>query len=674
MRSERNSSLLFALFLCPALAAAGVAPADLIRNRICLNGDWELAFNAGDDHVPTAGWRHQRVPALPLVTNPPTVSAWYRRSISIPREWAKPHRKFFLQLDKVGHYAAVYCNGRRIAQHYGQYDPVEGDLTGVIKPGQANEIAVYVHNASDKYARPGAVITEAFEGNAYRGAAEAESARNWIGIVGDIFLSWRPDTYIDDVFVVPSVRHKRLEARVTTAGAAPGLVLRGAVLDGEEIVLELPEQSIGAGGSSNLQKDWSDPVLWGPPPYGEPKLYVLRTELVKDGKVIDRSFTRFGFREVWISGRDVMLNGKKLWMAGAYYGKLDPLRYFNDRHPQSLMIGLMQSSGLNTLHGHWDDLGTPWMDRCDEMGMLVLGGFYCDGRPKIHSKADDGWSDWIVGTCSRWVRVVRNHPSIVMWRPVDVVPPNMHNHRPQLFIRLAAEVRREDGTRPVADDSDITAWSQSQFKSPDVYDDASGMAAALAASTKPFLTKELHVAFKDTENLSRFFQVFYAKSFQGGSAGVIVQGLPLMERHPEFRLQWLSDSGPGNRDITAGAFPNWCDPDRPAWRPTPYNGLFADLYQKFMRRAATPSHGETAGELLVSGLTPDELAILVPKDPELAKATGVRVSGDGKAWFAVPQGRYHLCHHNGSQEITVLAAPLSLKPGYDYVQRVSVSK
>ena len=49
------------------------------------------------------------------------------------------------------------------------------------------------------------------------------------------------------------------------------------------------------------------------------------------------------------------------------------------------MALLMQNSGLNTLHSHWDEAGQPWLDRCDEMGMLVLGAFVCDGRPKIHS-------------------------------------------------------------------------------------------------------------------------------------------------------------------------------------------------------------------------------------------------------------------------------------------------
>jgi hypothetical protein len=644
----------------------------LLRTEICLNGDWDVVLNAGDESIPASGWQHRRVPAMPLIGDTPAVSAWYKKSFTIPREWAKPGRQFILHLDKVGHYAGVYCNGKRIAEHYGQYDPVEADLTGALKPGAANEIAIYAHNASGKYARPGAMITEAFEGNAYRGAAEAAEVRNWVGIVGDITLAWRPVTHVGEVFVIPSVRKKRLEARVATEGAGSGLTLRAAVLDKEKIVLKLPEKPAKSGETSTLEADWSDPVLWGPPGYGEPKLYVLRTELVKQGKVVDRSFTRFGFREVWISGRDMLLNGKKLWMAGTYFGKLNTLRYLNDRHPQSLMLSLMQASGLNTMHGHWDDLGTPWMDRCDEMGMLVLGGFFCDGRPKIHSKADDGWEDWMVKTCARWVRVTRNHPSIIAWRPADVIPPNMSNKRPEVWGRLDEQVRREDGTRPIADDSDIQAWSQSPLKAPGQYDDGSKMAAALAESTKPFLTKEIYGGFGEGEQ--GFYRIYYEKAFKGGGTGVIAQQMPLLERHGRFKIEWLSESGLGNRDLAAGDTPNWCDPTQPAWVPSAMSKLFAEAYQKFTQRVPAPVSAETAGEVLVGGLAPDDLAILMPRNPDVAEAAGVRADTGGKAWIAAQAGDYRVYYSKGSQEIAVPPGRFPLKPGYEAVERVTVHK
>jgi len=663
--------------------AAAAAPEDALRARICLNGDWEMVRNAAGDQIPAAGWQHRRAPAMPFVAEPAVVSAWYRRSFKVPREWMKPDRRFLLQLEKVGHYAAVYANGKLIAEHYGQYDPVEADLTAALEPGKANEIAIYVHNASGKYARPGLVVTEPFIGNAYRGAADHEPERNWTGIVGDIFLAWRPAVHIDDVFVVPSVRKKRLEARVAASFEARGLTLRAAVLDGAQVVLKMPEAPVKSE-TSLLGAEWSNPVLWGPEPYGQAKIYVLRTELLKQGKVIDRSFTRFGFREVWVSGREVLLNGKKLWVAGTYFGKLTPLRYLNDRRPEALMIGIMQASGLNISHGHWDELGKTWIDLCDEMGMLVMAGFFCDGRPQIQSKADDGWEAWMTATCGRWVRGNRNHPSVVMWRPTDVVPGNVHPRRPDFWLKLDEVVHREDGSRPLVDDSDINAWSQSTAKNPQEkqsreFDDASKMAEALAASTKPFLTKEIYGGFSPVDKASEFFRTFYEKAYKGGGTGVIVQSLPVMQKSAPNRFEWLSESGEGNRDtaltgILSRELANWCDPSQPAWNPSPFTTLFGDLYRKSTGHTPAPSHSETRDELLVSGLAPDDIAFLVPQTPDVAETIGVRAASDGKAWIIEPQPRRYTVQVPGRPAVSLAAhAPAARKPGYDYVERVSVA-
>lgn len=700
--------------------------AGLPRLLICLNGTWESVLNGALEHIPEAGWSALRVPAMPFATHPPTTSIWYRQRVHISNEWVKPQRQFFLRLEKAGHYAAVYGNGQLAGKHFGQYTSFEADVTNALRAGQTNEIAILVHNASGPYVRPGVSLTDPMEGNAYRGATNQDYQRNWTGIVGDIFLGWRPVCHISNVFVVPSVRKRRLQVLLEVEGVDPeaaGLTLRAAILDNGEVIRQLPEAAVSENGAVRLEADWPNPVLWGPDPYGTPKLYVLRTELERAGEVVDRRFTRFGFREVWIEGRDVLLNGEKLWMIGTYFEKLAPIQYLNDRHSQSLMLGMMQAAGLNTLHGHWDGLGKTWLDLCDEMGMLVLGGFFCDGRPEIQSKADAGWVDWMAATCREWVREVRNHPSIVLWRPLDVLPDNLLFQTWAIYVRMAEQVRREDGTRPLADGSDVEAWAQGSLKStPSVgllpgrasgvegqeqrhsisradYDDCSRMENALGASHKPFLTKEIWTGFGDREGLSRFFRTFYEKSFVGGSTGIVVQHLPLVYRTGRLRITWLSESGKGNRDdishITemtspnwcgpaqpiswpcddSTSLPNWCDPAQPAGQATPYNDLFRDLYREFTKRAAIPHSGDIPGNVLVSGLEANEIAFLVPEEPVIGGAMGVRAAGDGTAWIiAVPPGAYRLHCGRGSASFQVAPQHPSGVPGYSSVQRIDVTR
>lgn len=675
-----------ALLLLFSCSCPAVAPEETPRAEVCLNGVWETVLNAEGSNVPVAGWSRLRTPAMPVTTNPPTISVWYRHVLRIPGAWARPSRRFFLKVEKAGHYAALYWNGRMMGEHYGQYTPFETDVSGAVRAGDMNEIAIFVHNASGKYVRPGAVLTDPLVGNAYRAATDSPAQRNWVGISGDITFSWRPAARVTDVVVIPSVRRKRLAARIEAGPETAGLTVRAAVLDKETVVLRLPEKPAGASGTLTLETSWNNPVLWGPEPYGQPKLYLLRTELYRRGKLVDRYFTRFGFREVWVEGRDVLLNGRKLWMSGTYFPKLAPIRYLNDRRPQSAMIRVMQESGLNALHGHWDDLGETWLNLCDETGILVLGAFYCDGRPQIQSRADAGWADWMAGTCRQWVRTVRNHPSIVIWRPTDsVMPPGVNS--PEVVARLAVEVRREDGTRPLAienEQSEINAFWQSPMKdqrNPAAgYDDGTLVAEKLASSTKPVLTKEIYAGFRDSaEPLARFFRAFYEKSDAGGSTGTIVQHLPLIQASEPFRIQWLSESGSGNRDTVPEnaqpPLPNWCDPSQPAWKPTSYSTLFAELYKKYTKRAAAAYSGRSASELLVSGLAPDEIAILMPRDPATAGVIGIRAATDGTAWIIPPQpGDFDLYYPGGARRVRVAEHAPSAKPGYDDVERLALPK
>lgn len=676
---------------------AAQRPEDIPRMEICLNGDWQTIENSPSERTPASGWVVQRVPAMPLATNPPVTSVWYRHRMHVPASWKNAGRRFFLRLGKAGHYAAIYCNGRMVGEHYGQYTPFEADVTDALRAGDFNEIAIYVHNASGKYVRPGAMLTDPMEDNAYRAATIQEYERNWTGIVGNIFFGWRPASRTSDIFVIPSVRNHRVKVELKIEDVdrdTAGLTVRSVVLDDGKVVRRLPAKAIDGNGPVSLEVDWTDPVLWGPEPYGKPKLYVLRTDLMRRGKLVDRSFTRFGFREVWIEGRDVLLNGKKLWMSGTYFKKLAPIRYLNDRHPQSVMIEIMQKAGLNTLHGHWDDLGETWLDQCDETGMMVLGGFFCDGRPDIQSKADPGWVDWMAATCGEWVRSVRNHPSIVMWRPTDVIPENLSGPTGMsaaIAARMAEQVRREDGTRPLADGSDILGWAQGSLKNQEgqlshgsakEFDDGSTMAQALASSKKPFLTKEIYTYFPtdagEIKGLKQFLRDYYAKAYAGGGIGIIVQHIPLTEWDKAFRVLWLSESGEGNRNngphVEEENLPNWCDPSRPMWIPTPYNELFAELYRELMKLSPVAARGERLGEILLSGLDENEMAILMPDDPEVKSAIGMRAAQDGTAWIVgLDPGQYRLFAHRKLLALHVDAQDLPNKAGYPLVQRFSTT-
>jgi hypothetical protein len=127
--------------------------------------------------------------------------------------------------------------------------------------------------------------------------------------------------------------------------------------------------------------------------------------------------------------------------------------------------------------------------------------------------------------------------------------------------------------------------------------------------------------------------------------------------------------------VPGGTLPNWCDPAQPIWTPSPYSRLFRELHEKALKQPPSPDRGVHPGELLVSGLAADDLALLLPEDPALVETLGTRAAADGTAWIDAPQpGAYQLVFEGGSQPVRVGAGPLPQRPGYDDVQRIEVSR
>jgi hypothetical protein len=641
-------------------AQTGIGSAQ--RVSINFDGTWQYVLNQPQSPIPATGWAPTRVPALPIDDG--TASAWYKLDFTVPSTWNQSGRRFFVTLDKAGHYGAVYFNGNFISDHFGQFSPFTVEVTSQIKFGQNNEIEIYVHKADTIYIRRGVNIDQSScptnnpdcIGNAYRSGTDTDQERNWVGLAGDITLSWTPNNYISDTEVVTSVRNSTITAYVTAQGSGT-LSARADVLDGSTVVLSLPPQGVTAG-VAKLQSAWSNPVLWGQPPYGLPKLYTLRTKLQQNGVTIDTTYTRFGFREVWVQGTTVMLNNQRLWMVGNFTSKLAPIRTVNDRRPQAFGYFIMEQSGFDALQSHWDDPGQSWLDLADEMGMLVIGSFFCDGVPTLkEAQLDDvnAWTQWEANTATEWATARRNHPSLVIWRPMDVLPPGAV--QTTVFPQVAAAIRAVDhSNRPLADDSDIDYWTQPiENGQTDTCSTDSSFITQIQGETKPLLTKELW-GDMSLSCAPGFLSQFYADSFNYGSVGLVLQEMQLFVYQPVTPV-WFSISGTGNRPSSfpienAGMVPNWITEQ---WTPTAYSGQYAGLYTTYWQPAvfsSSPTSGDYQATGIPSGVT---FTFLTPAAVGSGNPTGVLAASDGSgtAWFVVPTtGSYKLVYTNNNQTVT----------------------
>jgi hypothetical protein len=288
----------------------------------------------------------------------------------------------------------------------------------------------------------------------------------------------------------------------------------------------------------------------------------------------------------------------------------------------------------------------------------------------------------MTATCAEWVDARCNHPSILIWRPTDVGPPQLPRFiSPEAFHdKLDAVVRREDWShRPIADGSDIAAWGQPpEDKTTGEFTNFAQLDNG-AQSGKPFMCKEIYGGFNQPEKYAAFIQEYYRRSFQFGSTGMLVQQLPLLrfQGPAPFRISWLSDSGSGNRDITLpglrGELPNWCDAEAPAASATPYAKLFRDLFQQYMHVAPTAAPAASF-DVLATQLTPKSPAFLVPEDSNAAEPHGLLTAADGSAWLSVPAaGAWQIVQGATSIKVQPSPPPPASAKGYAGVERVQVA-
>lgn len=660
------TAVVFLAALCVScLAQDGVGTA--VRAELNLNNTWLFVLNQSQNQIPKTGWQPTRVPATPIEDG--TTSVWYQQTINIPSAWVQSGRRYFLKVGKAGHYAGVYWNGVLMGQHYGQFSPFEVEITNLV--AGSNVIDIYVHKADTTYVRPGVNINQNncppavpdCIGNAYRShALQGALARNWVGLVGDLTFSWRTAQYISDVFPATSVRNSTITVSVSVNGNGNAVMAKGTVLDGSTSVLSIPAQPV-TNGTATLSSSWTTAVLWGQPPYGTPKLYTLRTDLLDgSGNILDTRFDRFGFREVWVSGKDVLLNGIRLWAVGEYPSTISPIVYVNDRRPTAFFMHIVEQTGFTSFSGHWDDLDTAMLDVADEMGILIVSSVYCSGpenESQVQVDSVSGWTNWMTSTVSEWATAVRNHPSIVMWRPTDLLPPKINPAT--AWPMFAAAVRAADTTdRPIADGSDVDWWHESWGSNQ--CDNGSKFANKLASETKPLFTHEVSGSLT-LSCLPSFFDTFYNLSYNGtgsgGAVGFHLGRLNLFNYKP-FSVSWFSISGKGNRPTSSAALPNWIARTySPASIVAPFPGLF-QTYTGLPLLNTSP----TSGDYQASGIPSGAATAFLTSQDGTGSPVGVEVAGDGSgtAWFVVPTtGNYTLSYNPGNgdvnQNVVVTAPP-----------------
>jgi beta-galactosidase len=389
-----------------------------LRGEMRLDGAWRFAPTAAKE-APEQGWGWISVPGswrdersvLARGTAAWWASfdrktlrgAWYEREITVPAEWKG--RAILLDVSRVSTDATVYIDGQRC----GAIAWPEGtiDVSAVVKPGTPQRLRLHVVATLDK--NEVMVLMGDLPGQNSVAKAEVQSG----GLTGPVRLLARPaGAHIDEVFVRTSVRRGELAFDLDLADVATaGDVAIEAVIAGTDGVQAKRFTATVAAKAAERQTvtvawPWADAKRWD---VGEPNLYVA-TIGARGAGIADAYPQRFGFRECWIDGRTVMLNGSA-W-------RMRPML----RQPNTPDLAREALARGYTFCELWP--GDPW--ERSSPGYEVNYGIADEaGLPINGVTAHMGWHGTNImnpaklaayrAACARLIRRSRNHPSIVMW-------------------------------------------------------------------------------------------------------------------------------------------------------------------------------------------------------------------------------------------------------------------
>ena len=388
---------------------------------------------------------------------------WYRRTVEIPDTLRVG--RVFLRFRSAQVECAVYVNGKPAGRHLGMGDSFEFDITPWIKPGD-NEITIGVRDwiaAVDEEELRKADRSKPWSLGTFRNFIMPIQRANRpvpCGIFDDVYLEARPELHVADAFVRPSVRRNRLEVDLQLANRAAletAVTPRVRILDRGTRIAEATGTKLtlapGASATTTLELDAATLPRWWP---HDPHLLQCRVALEGSPDVYD---VRFGMREVWFEGADLLLNGKPVHAIRGHIGGAhqvaDPAVFRRNHHAGDQDYALK--------FGETARAKPSLVDLCDEFGYLVdLETLQWIVQPTTEKLTSDVYWGNAERMAVATVRTFRNNASVIhydhanefaCYAPYTNVDDGYEFASRRLYGVIEA-VRKIDPTRPSHTDAD----------------------------------------------------------------------------------------------------------------------------------------------------------------------------------------------------------------------------
>ncbi|WP_436777621.1 glycoside hydrolase family 2 TIM barrel-domain containing protein [Yinghuangia sp. YIM S09857] len=272
------------------------------------------------------------------------------------------------------------------------------------------------------------------------------------------------------------------------------------------------------GGHVRLRADDLDVRPWSAE---DPQLYPLDVELVApDGEIAERATIRVGFRRVAVRGRDLLVNGRRVWIQGVNRHDFDPRtgRVVSEERMAS-ELALLKRFNVNAVRTSHYPNDPVFLDLCDEYGLYVVDEANIEAHGHAATVcADPRYLSAFVDRVSRMVRRDKNHACVIMWSLGNESGYGVNQDA------AAGWVRSYDPTRPLHYEGAISADWHDGHRATDVVcpmyptlDALRAYAAHPRADRPVILCEYAHSEGNSTGGLADYWDLFESTpGLQGG--------------------------------------------------------------------------------------------------------------------------------------------------------------
>lgn len=341
--------------------------------------------------------------------------AWYRRSFTVKVISGK---RYFLYFEGVGSYATVWLNGKQVGYHAGGRTTFTLDVTGAIKA--QNVLAVRADHPDRIQDLPWVCGGSSDEVGFSEGSQP-------MGIFRPVHL-----IVTDPVRVQPFGVHIWNDTMVNEQSATLNLETEIKNYSDKTSIITISNRLIDKQGKTVAQINTTKPVKYGESitvpqtvKFGKvhlwslqsPYLYTMVTEVLENGKIIDRETTPYGVRWIsWPVGRadgqkQFLLNGKPVFIngIGEYEHNMGQSHAFTDEQVRTRVMQV-RAAGFNAFRDAHQPHNLLYQKYWNQLGILWWPQFTAHiwyDTPAFR----DNFKTLLVD----WVKERRNDPSNILW-------------------------------------------------------------------------------------------------------------------------------------------------------------------------------------------------------------------------------------------------------------------